>query len=70
MDEFIRQTDADLDQRLKREIQTAIDEIGRIEQPFRDAIVSGREQIETAQAAVARIQQTLAEDILPLVLGS
>lgn len=70
LDEFIRQADDALDQRLKREIETAIDEIGRIEQPFRDAIRSDREQIETAQAAVARIQQTLEEDILPLVLGS
>ena len=70
LDEFIRQADADLDQRLKREIQTAIDEIGNIQQPFRDAIASDRDQIETAQAAVAKVQQTLEEDILPLVLGN
>ena len=70
LDEFIRQADADLDQRLKREIQTAIDEIGRIQQPFRDAIASDRDQIEKAQAAVAKVQQTLEEDILPLVLGN
>ncbi len=70
LDEFIRQADADLDQRLKREIQTAIAEIGRIQQPFRDAIASDRDQIEKAQAAVAKVQQTLAEDILPLVLGN
>ena len=70
LDEFIRQADADLDQRLKREIQTAIDEIGRIQQPFRDAIASDRDQIETAQAAVAKVQQTLEENILPLVLRS
>ena len=70
LDEFIRQADADLDQRLKREIQMAIDEIGNIQQPFRDAIASDRDQIETAQAAVAKVQQTLEEDILPLVLGN
>ena len=70
LDEFIRQADADLDQRLKREIQTAIDEIGNIQQPFRDAIASDRDQIEKAQAAVAKVQQTLEEDILPLVLGN
>ena len=70
LDNFIRQADADLDQRLKREIQTAIDEIGRIQQPFRDAIASDRDQIEQAQAAVAKVQQTLEEDILPLVLGN
>lgn len=70
LDEFISQTDADLDQRLKREIEAAINEIGRIEQPFRDAIASDRDQIEMAQAAVARVQQTLEEDILPLVLGN
>ncbi len=70
LDEFIRPADAALDQRLKREIETAIDEIGNIEQPFRDAIASDRDQIETAQAAVAKVQQTLAEDILPLVLGN
>ncbi len=70
LDEFIRQADADLDRRLKREIQAAIDEIGRIQQPFRDAIFSDRDQIETAQTAVAKVQQTLEEDILPLVLRS
>ena len=70
LDEFIRQADADLDQRLKEEIQTAINEIGRIQYPFRDAIASDRDQIETAQAAVAKVQQTLEEDILPLVLGN
>ena len=70
LDEFIRPADADLDQRLKREIQTAIDEIGNIQQPFRDAIASDRDQIEKAQAAVAKVQQTLEEDILPLVLGN
>ena len=70
LDDFIRQADADLDQRLKAEIQTAINEIGRIQQPFRDAISTDRDQIETAQAAVAKVQQTLEEDILPLVLGN
>ena len=62
LDEFIRQADADLDQRLKEEIQTAINEIGRIQYPFRDAIASDRDQIEKAQAAVAKVQQTLEEE--------
>lgn len=70
LDEFIRQADAALDQRLQREIQTAIDEIGRIQQPFRDAIFSDQSQIETAQAAVAKVQQTLEENVLPLVLST
>ena len=34
LDDFIRQADADLDHRLKQEILTAINEIGRIQYPF------------------------------------
>ena len=69
LDEFIGQRNAPLDQRLKDEIQTAIDEIGSIAPPFREAIFSDRVQVEKAQAAVATVQQTLEETILPLVLA-
>ena len=68
LDEFIASRDADLDSRLKREIQAAIDEIGRISNPFRDAIASDADQIEKAQQAIAKVQQTLEGDVLPLVL--
>ena len=69
LDEFIGQRNAALDQRLKQEIQSAIDEIGSIAPPFREAIFSDRGQVEKAQAAVATVQQTLEEEILPLVLN-
>ena len=68
LDEFVALRNADLDSRLKREIEAAIDEIGRISNPFRDAIASDADQIEKAQQAIARVQQTLQEDVLPLVL--
>ena len=69
LDEFVALRDADLDSRLKREVEAAIDEIGRISNPFRDAIASDADQIEKAQQAIARVQQTLEEDVLTLVLG-
>ena len=68
LDEFVTLRNADLDSRLKREIQAAIDEIGMISNPFRDAISSDADQVEKAQQAIARVQQTLEEDVLPLVL--
>ena len=69
LDEFISQRNASLDQRLKNEIQTAIDEIGSIAPPFREAISTDRGQVEKAQAAVATVQQTLEGGILTLVLA-
>ena len=69
LDEFVALRNSGLDSRLKTEIQTAIDEIGRISNPFRDAIASDATQIEKAQRSIARVQLTLEEDILPLVLN-
>ena len=69
LDEFVASEDAALDARLKSEIETAITQIGQISYPFRDAIFTDAAQIETAQQAVARVQLTLEDDILPLVLG-
>ncbi len=69
LDEFVVSRDSSLDSRLKSEIQTSIDEIGNISNPFRDAIASDAAQIEKAQQAIAKVQQTLEGDVLPLVLA-
>ena len=58
-----------LDRRLKGEIRASIDEIGRISNPFRDAIASDAAQIEKAQRAIAQVQRTFEEEVLPLVLA-
>ena len=68
LDEFVAQGNGDLDSRLKSEIQAAIHEIASISNPFRDAIATDGGQIEKAQEAIAKVSQTLQEDILPLVI--
>ena len=68
LDEFVAQHNGDLDSRLKSEIQAAIDEIAGISNPFRDAIATDGDQIEKAQEAIAKVSQTLQEDVLPLVI--
>ena len=69
LDEFVASRDSSLDSRLKSEIQASIDEIGNISNPFRDAIATDAAQIEKAQQAIAKVQQTLEGDVLPLVLA-
>ncbi len=69
LDEFVASSNSSLDSRLKSEIRASIDEIGHISNPFRDAIVSDAAQIEMAQQAIAKVQQTLEGDVLPLVLA-
>jgi len=67
---FVVTADATLDTRFQSEVQTAIDTIGAIPQPFRDSIITNRPAVQAAIDAVSKVQQTLEQDILPLVLAS
>lgn len=68
LSEFVNGADADLDARFKTEVQTAIDTIGAIPNPFRDSITGNRDAIQAAIEAVSTVQTTLENDILKLVL--
>ena len=67
---FVNGADADLDARFKTEVQTAIDTIGAIPNPFRDSITANRGAVQAAIDAVSTVQTTLENDILKLVLDS
>ena len=70
LNEFVNSKDADLDARFQQEVQAAIDAIGAIPDPFRDSITVNRGAVQTAIDAVSKVQQTLEQDILPLVQSS
>ena len=70
LNEFIKIHDPDLDARFQQEIQAAIDAIGAIPDPFRDSITANRGAVQAAIDAVSKVQQTLEQDILPLVQSS
>lgn len=70
LNEFVNSHDADLDARFQQEVQAAIDAIGAIPDPFRDSITSNRDAVQAAIDAVSKVQQTLEQDILPLVQSS
>ena len=70
LNEFVNGKDADLDARFQQEIQAAIDAIGAIPDPFRDSITANRGAVQNAIDAVSKVQQTLEQDILPLVQAS
>ncbi len=67
LDHFVKSKNASLDTRLQNEIKTAIEEIGKISFPFRDALTSDAAQITAAQQAIAKVQTTLEGDVLRLV---
>ena len=67
LNEFVSSKDAELDTRFQTEVQAAIDAIGAIPNPFRDAITTGRPSVQAAIDAVLKVQQTIRQDILPLV---
>ena len=67
LDYFVRTKNSSLDQRVQDEIKTAIEEIGKISFPFRDALASDAAQITAAQQAIAKVQATLEGDVLRLV---
>lgn len=62
--------EGDNDTRFQQEVQTAIDTIGAIPDPFRDSITTGRAAVQAAIDAVSTVQRTLEADILSLVLES
>ena len=70
LNEFVNSKDADLDVRFQQEVQAAIDAIGAIPDPFRDSITANRGAVQIAIDAVSKVQQTLEQDILPLVQSS
>ena len=68
LNEFVNSQDAELDARFQTEVQTAIDTIGAIPDPFRDSITAQRAAVQAAIDAVSTVQGTLENDILKLVL--
>ena len=70
LNEFVKGVDAELDARFQTEVQTAIDTIGAIPDPFRDSITAQRAAVQGAIDAVSTVQGTLENDILKLVLDS
>ena len=70
LNEFVNRQDPDLDARFQQEVQAAIDAIGAIPDPFRDSITANRGAVQAAIDAVSKVQQTLEQDILPLVQSS
>ncbi len=70
LNDFVNSKDADLDVRFQQEVQAAIDAIGAIPDPFRDSITVNRSAVQVAIDAVSKVQQTLEQDILPLVQSS
>ena len=67
---FVNSNDADLDARFQQEVQAGIAAIGAIPDPFRDSITANRGAVQAAIDAVRTVQQTLEQDILPLVQSS
>ena len=67
LNEFVNGKDSELDTRFQAEVQAAIDTIGAIPAPFRDAITTGRPAVQAAIDAVLKVQETIQKDILPLV---
>ena len=70
LNDFVNGMDAELDARFQTEVQTAIDTIGAIPDPFRDSITAQRGAVQAAIDAVSTVQQTLENGILKLVLDS
>ena len=70
LNDFVNSQDPELDARFQQEVQTAIDAIGAIPDPFRDSISTNRGAVQAAIDAVSTVQQTLEQDILPLVQSS
>ena len=70
LNEFVNGQDPALDARFQQEVQAAIDAIGAIPDPFRDSITASRGAVQAAIDAVSTVQQTLEQNILPLVQAS
>ena len=70
LNEFVSSKDPELDSRFQAEVQAAIAAIGAIPDPFRDSITTNRGAVQAAIDAVSTVQQTLEQNILPLVQSS
>lgn len=70
LNDFVSSKDPGLDSRFQAEVQAAIEAIGAIPNPFRDSITVNRGAVQTAIDTVSKVQQTLEQDILPLVQSS
>ena len=70
LNDFVNSKDAGLDSRFQAEVQAAIGAIRAIPDPFRDSITANRGAVQAAIDAVGKVQQTLEQDILPLVQSS
>ena len=71
LNDLVRRTNTELDQKMRTTISTAISEIEKIPYPFRDAISTeeGRAQIEIAQQAVIDLQLLIEGELLSHVLA-
>lgn len=67
--DIVAEENATLDTRFQGEIVAAIQAIEGIPGTFTDAIVNNRPAVENAQTKVRKVQQTLEEDIKPLITG-
>ncbi len=67
LSDYVATRNASLDTRFKTEVQAAIDAIGAITPPFRDAITQNQAEVQAAIDAVNTVQETLENDILPLI---
>lgn len=70
LDAWVAERDQALDTRFKAEAQAAIDALGEIPAPFRDAITdpANDDLIEAAQQAIATVQATIDGDLTDVVL--
>lgn len=68
-DELVRHDDATLATDVEDQIHSAIDAIGAIPPPFRDAISENRDAVAAAQQSVRTLEATLQERVAPLLSG-
>ena len=68
LSDFVREENAELDTRFRTELTEAIAALGRIPEPFRESIKdpASADEIEAAQAAIRKAQDTLDTEIKPL----
>ena len=70
LDEVVAERDQALDQRFRSEVQAAIDALGEIPSPFREAITdpANDDVIEAAQQAIRTVQATIDGDLTDTLL--
>lgn len=67
LSEFVASRNPTLDQRVKQEIDAAIQAIGEMTPSFGDAIFNNKGKVQAAQSAIQKVKSTLEADVLPLV---